>query len=332
MGEGSYNKHGLTQYLLGMLPEPEAERFDELSLTDDEFAEALKVAENDLVDAYAQGELAGEAMEQFKAHYLASPLRREKVKFSQAFQAFAEQNPGLASEGIEAESPQKARKRGGWFSGLGAFFAPRHAFQWGLTVAALALLVAGSWLAFENMRLRQQMTQAQVNRDALLQREQQLQKEIETQRSASSQTEQELARVRDERERLDQELKQARGEAKPTPVAGSIVALILAPPLRGASQLPTITVKPDTSQVAASLQLETAADYPAYRVALIDPARKQTLWRSGTLKPRVRGGRKSIEASFRTDFLKPQNYILEVTGISGSASEVVGDYPFRVVK
>ena len=71
MNKQAYNDQSIIQYLLGSLPEAEAERFDELSFTDDEFAEELKAAEKELVDAYARGELAGAALEQFKSYYLA---------------------------------------------------------------------------------------------------------------------------------------------------------------------------------------------------------------------------------------------------------------------
>ena len=336
MSEQTFDQQVVTQYLLGDLPEAEAEPFDELSVTNDEFAEALGAAEKDLVDAYVQGELTGAALEQFRSHYLASPLRREKVKFAQVFQVFAEQNAGTRVAGIQAESPAKSapeRKGGGWFAGLSAFFAPRFALQWGLTVAALALLIAGSWLAFENMRLRQQMSQEQARHDELLQREQKLERQLEVQRSANSTTEQELARVRDERERLEQDLKKAQqGGIKPSSSEGSIVSLILAPPLRGAGQVPTISIRPETNQVAAQLQLE-AADYSAYRVALIDPAGNQTLWRSGSLKPRVKGERKALGVNFSSRLLKPQNYILRISGVSpNGVTEIVSDYSFKVVK
>jgi hypothetical protein len=330
MSEQTFDQQIVTQYLLGALPEAEAERLDELSVSDDGFAAALSAAEKDLVDAYVQGELTGTALAQFKSHYLASSLRREKVKFAQAFQVFAEQNRDACAE-IQAGTADSAleRKDSGWLSGLGALLGPRFALRWGLAVATLALLITGGWLALKNMRLRQGMSAMQVSRDQALRREQELQKEIEAQRSTNSKTEEELARVRHERERLEQELKQA--GAKPSAVEGSIVSLILAPPLRGASPVPTISIKPETNRVAAQLQLE-AADYSAYSVALIDPASNQALWRSGGLKPRGKGERKSLAISFRADLLKPQNYILTVTGTSGGRSETVGDYPFRVVR
>ena len=49
----------IRDYLLGQLPESEAERLDELSITDDECAERIRAVEHDLVDAFARGELEG---------------------------------------------------------------------------------------------------------------------------------------------------------------------------------------------------------------------------------------------------------------------------------
>jgi hypothetical protein len=89
------------RYLLGLLPEDEAERLDELSLTDDEAAWRLSAVENDLVDAYVRGELSGETLQRFNSYYLLSPIRRAKVTFAQTWLLA---NPAAA----EAESPAPA--------------------------------------------------------------------------------------------------------------------------------------------------------------------------------------------------------------------------------
>src|SRR5262245_12113371 len=119
MSKPMYNDQTITQYLLGALPATEAERLDELSFTDEDFAATLKAAENDLVDAYVQGELTGDALAQFESYYLASPRRREKVRFAQAFQTLAEKKAvGRAGEAA-TENPVPAttgRKGFGRFS------------------------------------------------------------------------------------------------------------------------------------------------------------------------------------------------------------------------
>jgi len=333
MSDATYDDEIITQYLLGSLREAEIERLDELSITDNEFAETLRAAEKDLVDAYVQGELSGTKRERFESHYLGSPVRREQVKFAQAFQEFGtkaevEQVAGF-QKGERETSAQRKHSR--WFSALILSLSPRPALQWGMTFAAFFLLISGGFLLFQNIRLRQQMSQTAARRDALIRHEQDLQKEIESQRVTNSQAEQELARVRDERERLEQELTKAQqGGIEPPSDQGSIVSLILAPPLRGAGQVPTLSIRPGTNQVAAQLQIE-AADYSAYRVALIDPAGGRALWQSGNLKPGR--NRKMISVKFPARLLKSQNYSLRVSGVAaGGASEIVSDYPFKVVK
>ncbi len=348
MSKKTYNNQTITRYLLGSLAEAEAERFDELSFTDDEFAEALSVAEKDLVDAYVQGELTGVESEQFKTHYLASPLRREKVEFAQAFGVFAEKNAAAQTAEVRAENPDQAatkRNVAGWFSGLNIFTAPRPALSWGFAVAALALIIAGGWLVVENTRLRQQMSQTQARRDALGQREQELQKELEGQRAANATTGQELARVREERQRLEQELKKeqeqqrlaelrrpSRQQQPASPGGVSTVSFILAPQLRGVGQIPMVFVPDKTDYVKMRLELEPN-DYPAYRVALLDQSSNQTLWRSNKLKAMVTGDGKTLSISFPAGLLRPQVHVLRVSGVSANgASEIVSDYPFRVVK
>src|SRR5262249_7422468 len=72
----------LVRYILGLLPESEAERLDEASIADDEIAERLRIVEDDLIEAYVRGNLDGETLERFEAYYLSSPARREHVRFA----------------------------------------------------------------------------------------------------------------------------------------------------------------------------------------------------------------------------------------------------------
>ena len=322
----------ITQYLLGALPERETERLDELSITDDEFATALGSAELDLVDAYVHGELSGATLKQFESQFLASPLRREQVRFAQAFQNFAAKAPVTQPIDVERTRRETAvrQKSAGWFSALLAFRATRPALQWGLAVAALILLTGSVLLLFQNMRLREQINQTQARRDELQQREFELQKQLENQRTAHATTEQELERVREERARLDEQLKSGRPQSSPGGAA--IVSLILTPQMRGVGQTKSVTISETTERVAIRLELEPN-DYSTYSVTLIDQARSQTLWRSAGIKAAGSGDRKSLSVNFSAALLHSGLYRMQVSGIPPSGSpEVVGDYPFRVSK
>jgi hypothetical protein len=325
MSEQTYNFQIINQYLLGTLDDAETERFDGLSITDDQFAETLQAAEKDLVDAYVRGELVGDELEKFRSYYLASRVRSEKVEFARTFHDWAEAN---LVKGVKTRNEVLAnRGRSNWLM-PGLFVFPRFPWRWGFVAVVLALFITAGLLVFQNVRLRQDMAQAQVRRDELAAREQKLQNEIDTQRLTSRQAEQELARVRDERDRLEEQQKQ-RGQPS---VESAVVSLILTPPLRGADQIHTLFLKPGANQVAAKLQLE-ASDYSAYRVSLIDPAANKTLWQSGRLKAGQSRNGRALSLNFPASLLKPNTYILQVSGIAANNKpEAMSDYSFKVVK
>jgi len=75
----------LTQYVLGLLPEADAERVDEASIVDETIAVRLRDVENDLVDAYVCGALDRASRRQFERAYLVTARRREKVEFARRF-------------------------------------------------------------------------------------------------------------------------------------------------------------------------------------------------------------------------------------------------------
>ncbi|MCM3870958.1 MAG: hypothetical protein ND895_09740 [Pyrinomonadaceae bacterium] len=346
MNNPAANNEKIVKYLLGSLPEAETESFDEMSITDGEFAVALSAAEKDLIDAYVQGELTGATLNDFRSNFLASPFRRGKLDFAEALEAHAKRHqPALsetAGEELLAERPTE-KKRPGWFAGKGFFTTPRLAWQWGFAVAAIAFLVAGSWLWSENMRLRQQISQSQGHPEAPGTRESELQKELEQQREAIAKTEMELTRLREERERLAAELKQQAPESQvaagersapnqqPSPRGVNIASFILTPQMRGLQQVPVISIPVDTDRVSLQLELEPD-DFRDYRVVLIDQITNRNIWSSSKIKATA-SDRKTLKVNLPASLLGPNAYVLRVTGVStGNESEIVGDYRFRVVK
>ena len=346
MNNPAVNNEKIVKYLLGSLPEAETERFDEMSITDGEFAVALSAAEKDLVDAYVQGELTGATLENFRSNFLASPFRRGKLDFAQAMEAHAKRHQPPRSESAGEAFPAERRpgkKRREWFAGDGFFTTPRLAWQWTFAVAGIAFLVAGSWLWSENRRLRQHLSQSQADSQGPGNREPELRKELERQRQAVAKTEMELARLRQESERLAAEQKQQAPESQvaagernapnqqQSPRGVSIASFILTPQMRGVQQIPVISIPADTDRVSMQLELEPN-DFRYYRVVLINQITNQNLWSSSKIKATT-SDRKTLKASLPASQLGPNAYVLRVTGVSaGDESEIVGDYRFRVVK
>lgn len=324
----------ITDYLLGASSEAETERLDEMSLTDDDFAGRLQAAENDLVDAYVRGGLSGDALAGFNSHYLASPRRREKVRLAETFLAFTDRaEPARAEVAQTVPASTAASKTGSRKPSRFSFFAiPRLTPQWGFAALALVLLVAGGYLIFENLRLRDQMAQTRAERAAMEQREQELRRQLAERRSSDAETEKELSRVRDRLAQLERQLAagQQGGKAATDEPDLNIIAFNLAPQTRGAGQIATIDVPAGTDYVALTLALESD-DFPAYRAALRNPATDQIVWRSGRLK--ISGESKTVRVSLRAGLFNPQNYALELSGLSATgAAEIVSSYPFRVVR
>ena len=76
----------LIRYILRDLPESEAERLDERSVTDEAFAERLREFENDLVDRYAREGATDESLSRFEQRVRDSTYLRSKVQFARALQ------------------------------------------------------------------------------------------------------------------------------------------------------------------------------------------------------------------------------------------------------
>jgi anti-sigma factor RsiW len=334
------NDQLIARYLLGRLSESEAERLDELSLTDDEFAARLQVVENDLVDAYVRGELSGEELESFHSYYLASPRRREKVAIARGLQAFIgrtadSRQPEAAPRRLSAASlSDQPGARKSFFRRY--FFEPGPATRWGMAAAALLLLLlTAGWLVSENLRLRNQIQQARSERDELQRREEELRARLQQQGGGDSQSEQELASLRQQLARLEEQLARQQGAKSPPkdpPAEPRIFAFALAPQLRGAGQVATLAIPADADSVRLELQLE-ANDFPFYRAALKAQPGDALVWRGAGLRPISKGDGKTLVVVLGSARLKARRYAIEVQGVSSAGdAEVIGYYVFRVVK
>jgi hypothetical protein len=125
------------QYLLGRLPEPEQEDFEQESLMDDERFEELVSAEDDLIDAYVAGQLGAEDARRFEARFLAAPARRERVEFARALSRLVESDVG--------RSPAASRRGWSWWLPLAASVAAAAVGGWSLLrVQGLAAALSGA--------------------------------------------------------------------------------------------------------------------------------------------------------------------------------------------
>lgn len=300
----------LTAYLLGNARADEAERLDELSITHDEFAEALEAAEMDLIDAYANGELSAADREKFEQKYMRAGYKNDRVVFATALQEYA-------SSRISAMPVAGAG--GGLFGWTGRFF------QFGLAAAALLLAILGGWFFISRFTQNVNETAAVQNKPANL--------AIPTNNVENKQIE---LPANDAREKEpEKETEKPDGppkEKRPDSQASRIVAVVLSPQLRSLGAPPKVKVPAGTDQLSARLELESG-DFPSYRAVLRERSSNRVIWQSKALKPTGPANARRLAVSIPARLLNSAAYTFTVSGlpINGSA-EIVGDYSFSVVR
>lgn len=73
----------IVEFLLGGLTPEERERLEEQAFTDDAVHEQLEATADDLIHAYLAGALPATDRRRFEVYFLASPRRRERLRFLQ---------------------------------------------------------------------------------------------------------------------------------------------------------------------------------------------------------------------------------------------------------
>lgn len=330
-----YDSLELAPYLLGAAPEEETERYDELSVTDDSFAEMLAAAEKDLFDAYVLGELTTADRAAFERRYLNSPHGRAKAAFAEMFQEFASWN-GDADTPFTVPLIKEGKTRG-WF-GLDG-----NLLQWGFAVAVLllALIVGGifinsSWLRGGGTDSAAANNGSEVNAPAEpkgLQAQNNPAPEMQGDNSNKNGSP-ELAvadpvvTTHNDNSPSGKTVANVRRNIQP-PLA---LSLVLTPQLRSGGQTPTLSIPPNAARVAARLHLEPN-DFHNFHITLSDGATGRVVWRSGNVRAVKSSDKQVVTATIRTDILKLGNYSFSVSGIYPNGRlENIGDYTFKVMR
>jgi hypothetical protein len=296
------DRQHLIDYLLGNLPDEEADRLDEQTFSDDELVWRLRALENDLIDEYASGELSGSMVERFRSSYLSSPARHARVAFAEAWHTLEHRTDVRTVPTISSRDADTRRS---------AFSVP-----WGFAAAAVLVLAAGAYLLVQNWRLRTEVDQARVDRATLSQQARDLQEQLQRERSTADGVRAELDALRE-----------ALAKARPSAIA----SFLLLPPTRGAGRIPAVAIPPEATDVTLRLVLETD-DYPTYRAALKELAAGTVVFRSEPLKSTADGDRRVVPVQIPGSSLKAQTYAVDLSGKSASgAEELLTSYTFRVV-
>ena len=179
----------LTRFLLGGASEAERERIEAEFFADDDAFQEMLVAEDDLIDDYARGELSAEQRKQFEERFLTSSEGRERVHFARAFAAA--NGPQPVTKTREVATPSSP--------GLFALIFGRSAvLQPVLATIALVALGGFLWLLVERSRINGELNALRAERTTLNNKVQELQQTAETERRRSAEA---MAQLNELRER-----------------------------------------------------------------------------------------------------------------------------------
>ena len=86
----------LALYLLGEMSGSERELLEAEYFSDDEAFQKVLNAEDDLIDAYARGELSTEHRRLFEKRFLSSAQERERLRFARMLASAVAETPAVA--------------------------------------------------------------------------------------------------------------------------------------------------------------------------------------------------------------------------------------------
>jgi len=305
--DSSLNEQLIIDYLLGNLPETETDRLDQLSVTDDEFAEFLEAVESELIDDYIRGELPENRRTRFESHYLTSASRLEKVALARTFLKRADH--------LDSSAQVNAWLRP-------ARLVPTRSYQWLAIAAALVMFVLAGYLLLSNIQLQNQISQMQRDHAALKNREEQLQRELAQRSSLDGQKETELATTREKLEALEKQL------ADQGSAPAKLFAFTLSPQQREIAAIPDVKIPAASESLVVTLKLERD-EFPIYQTVLKNSATDEILWQS----KQVKSMNHTVVVKFPMKILTSNDYIFELSGITQSGRvEIISGYPFHLIK
>ena len=306
----------LTRYLLGAVSPAERENIESEYLVDEDVFEQMLIAEDELVDAYARGELSDQERGQFEKNFLTSERGRDRVHFSQAL-AGAVSDARPVAKGVEP-SPSPSFFEALW-AGLTGFRVAGVAF-------AVLLVAAFSWLLLERMSMRAELQGLRAERARLTEQSNQLQRVADAERARNAELAAQLA------ERVPEPVTTEPPKGVVQRPSEDIIAFNISPGSVRGSGGTKLAVPRSAKLIRLTLSFERPSSHQEYRAA-IETADGNTVWRNDSF-----GSRSNATASDRISLptipvsaLQPGDYVLLLTGKRADGNfESVANYSFRI--
>ncbi|MCH9647205.1 MAG: hypothetical protein K0U98_03135 [Deltaproteobacteria bacterium] len=316
-------------YLLGNLAEADQESLEETLLVDEEAFARLEAVEDDLIDAYARGELSKTDQQRFRQRFLTTQGRRQRVAFGRALATEMSPKESSKEESTEAAVPRPASR--GW--------ALR------LAVAANILLALGlAWLAAQTLNLKGQVRElasqrldAMEGRESLSDQAQDLSRRLAEGQERAVELDQMVKTQAEELTRKGEQIAALQGDlARRTSTRSSaqplVASILLSIGVRSEGGSAQLEIPAAADQVELQVDLEGDDAYDDFRVTLRTGAGAQVWGRKGVEAVATEWGSELL-LKLPAELLKPGRYELAVEGLAASGDVLpVGFYGFSVVR
>ena len=304
------------QHLLGLSSEAERERLESEFFDDDDAFQEMLTAEDDLIDAYARGELSAKEREQFETRFLTSAQGRERVQFART----------LARPRVKREVQAST-----WWPGFLSSLTGHNAFaRVGAVMAMLVVAVGFTWLVFDRSRMNNELRELRAERARLTEESAELRRIADAERARSAEL---TAQVQGERVVAPPTNPETQRSPEPkTPEQFVSIAFNLSPGgVRGGGGK-TLAVPQKARSITLRLSFERPSSHQEYRAAIETPD-GTSVWRNDSFGSRS----KTTELNgislptIPASALPPGDYILFLSGKGSDGNfEPLANYSFRI--
>jgi len=289
----------IERYLLGELSAAEQAALENEYLVDKAKYDQVCRIEDDLLDRYARAALSPADCERVERQYMTNPWRRRHLEFAKAFAQVIDEEPTARSATIPSTVASWRSKLADLPRGL------RGALWMTTALAALLVVLGGTWLAIETSRLRARLVVARREVEEQQQRAQ-------TQARLITELDARYKKLTEEYERLQAQLQ---AELPPSQIAPVFLTLSVEDFRNSGAQGPQALVIP-RGATDARLRLYLPENvFPSYRVTLSTEDGNEVFSKNG-LKPRADKAGDFVIVNLPVSKLRTGDKVLALSGIS----------------
>lgn len=313
-------------YLLNELSAEDQARFEEAYIRDGSLFERIQALEEELIEDYVKGDLSGHERQRFERHYLASDQRRARIETARQL---------IQVCSLKAPAQTAADDRVSLRSHLRSLAKRRLAPAFG--VAAALLLLLGTALFIELLRLRGQLATVSEERAAIKRRAEESERWLVYEREQLTEERKRSIALREKLENLNSQLDRLGQErARSQASKNQIVLLALSPGVRDINKPDRAVISAHTSFLELRVSLEQEATNPRfYRAAVKTVDGDREIWAQEGIKPQRRKSTRYVIVRVPADRFKAagaQDFMLTLDALTVGRKdyEELESYYFQV--